>query len=121
MNILSTFENKLHGPSKTKTESVQVEDKSRQLRPPKLNLSAQEIRDKVETHFGRKKVSPPPTNALVQEAVEKEEEPVVMSDIGLNDPKSAATQKKLRTALHEGSFNFSAKEKEVLANILGNQ
>lgn len=39
-------------------------------------------------------------------------------DIAKNDPKDPATQEKLKGVLTAGAFNFSDKERDVLAKIL---
>lgn len=45
----------------------------------------------------------------------------VKSDVGVNRPDDPETKNKLKHALTTGAFQFSAKEKEILQGILGNQ
>lgn len=45
----------------------------------------------------------------------------VKSDVGVNRPDDPETKNKLKHALTTGAFQFSAKEKEVLQGILGDQ
>jgi hypothetical protein len=46
------------------------------------------------------------------------EEKESFGDIGLNDPKSAATREKLKSVLQTGAFGFSDKERKALSEIL---
>lgn len=96
-------------------------------RPPKMSLSAQEIRDKVAKGLGKtskdkvklsnsgKKFG----DSFMDNNPENEAPPV--GDISMNDPNDVVTQEKLRGLVQKGGFNFSDKEKQVLAGILGNQ
>ena len=96
-------------------------------RPPKMNLSAQEIRDKVAKGLGKtskekvdlsnsgKKLG----DSFMDNNPEGATPPV--GDISINDPNDVVTQEKLRGLVQKGGFNFSDKEKQVLAAILGNQ
>ncbi|MFZ8933560.1 MAG: hypothetical protein ACO20H_04165 [Bacteriovoracaceae bacterium] len=111
MNIFTTFQNKVQTPKQTKTQETNIQNN----KPQKMELSAQQIRDRVNLHFNK-----PTSEASQNEATEEEAELKVPADIGTNDPKSPETQKKLKAALSHGTFNFSAKEKEVLSSILGN-
>lgn len=120
MKIFTTFDERLpstkpdHGPESAKTRSS---DKSRSLRPAKLNLSAQEIRDRVELN-SKKKMGP---MKIEKEAEETNEDIMLKSDIAKNDPTDPNTQEKLKTVLKQGSFGFSDKEKAVLSQILGDE
>jgi multidrug efflux pump subunit AcrB len=107
MNIFTTFQSKVQSPKQPRPEL-----KPQNKRAEKLDLSPQQIRDKVNLHFNKSTSEQTQTN--------REEEPVIQSDIATNDPKSPQTQKKLKAVLADGTFSFSAKEKEVLSSILGN-
>lgn len=106
-------------------------------RPPRENLSAQEIRERVAKGLGKdisdktklsnsgKKwgnsfmdngTEGTKANAENGEAAQASDKPV--GDINSNDPNDAVTQEKLRDLVAKGGFNFSEKEKQVLAGIL---
>ena len=93
-------------------------------RPPKPQLSPGEIRAKVDELKSTK--MPAGTNLAAkkiqyEEQVKKGEDTgsKVPTDVALNDPKDPMTSEKLKGALSSGLINFSSKEKEVLAQILG--
>lgn len=99
-------------------------------RPPKPELSAGEIRERFEELKARAGVAK--KNDLSVKRVEYQTfigesdtvPPVksadeVLGDVGLNDPKDPMTTEKLKGVLTSGGVNFSAKEREVLAGILG--
>ena len=95
-------------------------------RPPKMNLSADQIRKMHFEHFNKDKVNVSKTAKQKNESIgdmnlekyiEKEPKDIV-SDINLNDPKDPNTQEKLRGVISNGGFNFSLKEREILGKIL---
>lgn len=86
------------------------------------NLSAAEIRRRVEAHE-KSLVEVNSKKAQQKEKIEKhsseeELEPGVKSDIAENNPKSEETQEKLRHVLRTNSFNFSDRERAALNEIL---
>lgn len=106
--------------------------KNKNVRAPKPQLSASEIRDKVKEHFAPK---PPPEdkvdvsafskikNSEQQKVEEKVEDKKLSkpSDVGLNDPNDPETVGKLKSVLSKGAFNFNDREREALEKILADR
>jgi transposase len=75
----------------------------------KKNLSANEIRSKVQEHFKGLSITGDP----------KKQDPEKIKEIlSENDPKNPATIKKLKNALEDGTINFSLREREILEKII---
>lgn len=81
----------------------------------KKSYSSDEIRKKVNDHFGNKTAAtpkatvaspPPPSTAQVDQ--------ILLN----NDPKNPETIKKLREALESGVVNFNGSERRILEKII---
>lgn len=124
------------------SEEGHKKSKTKRL-PEKLQLSEQEIREKMAAHvqssnsakaqmkvkgqalgsgFMNPDIKPQVLTApeMPEEKKGTKESHLLLSDVKLNDPKDSNTQEKLRTALRSGAFNFNPKERETLEKILGN-
>lgn len=87
----------------------------------KKELSSNEIREKVAANAQiseAAKLKAAQASQKLGEGFMKSEDHLLKSDVQLNDPEDPATSEKLKTALSNGSFNFNAKEREVLSKIL---
>jgi|SRR5690606_34293506 len=127
MRVFKTLE--ADGVPMEKSPGHQAQKKTaKSSRPPRENLSANEIRSKVNEHFSPKpeadkvefskfsKVKNDQDHKKVEDTPEKElSKP---SDVGLNDPNDPATVGKLKSVLTKGAFNFNPKEREALEKIL---
>lgn len=127
MRVFKTLE--ADGVPMEKSPGHQAQKKTtKSSRPPRENLSANEIRSKVNEHFSPKpesdkvevskfaKVKNDQDHKKVEDSPEKElSKP---SDVGLNDPNDPATVGKLKSVLSKGAFNFNPKEREALEKIL---
>jgi lipopolysaccharide export system protein LptA len=88
------------------------------------NLSADQIRAKVEKHTSKLNNN----NKMTKERIEKfnaekipdleDADKVTIGDVGKNDPNDLATHGKLKRVLSMGAFSFSDKEKAALEKIL---
>lgn len=108
-------------------------------RPVRMQLSASEIRAKVEENSkpkvekvekpkGQKlgdgflnesvKVDRAAMKALAQARAEAPKDHTLPSDIDKNEPDNPVTTEKLKTILGSGGFSFNPKEREVLSKIL---
>lgn len=88
-------------PQKTAQKAL---ERAQELTGAKPQAQAQEVKEDVEKKGD--------TIKIVEE---------VKSDVGVNRPDDPETKNKLKHALTTGAFQFSAKEKEVLQGILGDQ
>lgn len=130
MRLFKTFE--ASNTAMERSEQRQPQKAKRdKLRAPKPQLSASEIRDKVQEHF-----KPKPSEDRVDvskmakakkeesEATKESSEEVALSkpsDVGLNNPNDPATVGKLRDVLSKGAFNFNPREREALEKILADR
>jgi hypothetical protein len=125
-SMFSTFD-----ANKNKTTFKKKGSKGKPVssRPARMNLSPQEIRDKVAKGLGKNLVDKTELSnsgkkwgdGFMDNNPEAAAVKKPASDINSNDPNDVITQEKLRGLVQKGGFNFSDKEKQVLAGILGNQ
>lgn len=78
-------------------------------------LSDQEIRDKIQVEISKKAPMAIATSAKTETETGTEKEAPALK----NDPKDPSTKEKLKSILSKGSFNFTTKERDHLARILG--
>lgn len=124
---ISEFQSE-HSPEVQKGKALQLRETKSKGRPAKPELSPGEIRAKVEELKNKsspnigdlsRKRAQYEAEAKESTAPEVKSSEEVLSDVGLNDPKDPMTTEKLKGVLEGGGINFSAKEREVLAGILG--
>lgn len=132
MRVLSTFDNSQSvNPSsveaREKKRGEAGAEKSSQTRPSgPERLSRSEILSRLEKAKGssedKVEVTKKPLDkaswddAGEEEAQKKADE--IVGDVGKNRPDDPETKNKLKTLLGNGGFNFSAKEREALGQIL---
>jgi hypothetical protein len=92
-------------------------------RPPRENLSREEILEKVRTNKLKQSQKVSKVDTKFQKHAQKMDFPEdaereAIGDIGLNNPNDPATIGKLKTLLERGGINFSEKEKNALARIV---
>lgn len=85
--------------------------------------SRSEIIEKIEKNnisTERKNTKPVSGQKFGMAFMDEQDGPVeAPGDIAKNDPRDPMTTEKLKSMLHSGAVNFSGKEQEVLAKILG--
>lgn len=87
--------------------------------PAKEDIKAK-LEAKFGKKFGEKKVKKDPDVVVsIDKKGNKEVSTDGFGDIKDNDPKSEATQEKLKKILSTGAFNFNPKERDALKDILG--
>ncbi len=104
---------RLDFPKDVATAKTKTQEPSR----GKKNLSADEIRAKIQAHNAPKKA--PATKVELSEHVkQKVEIKDTIGDLHNNDPSNPETVGRLKDALSMDLVNFSPKEREVLDQIL---
>ncbi len=127
MRVFSTFDNQANTknisdrPKKSKTNKIK---RVKKQIPARENLSASEIRERLNRGLNKNKnTSGPKAFVTHEEMREKTEEAIgkakELGAINNNDPGSDLTKSKLKASLVQGSFAFSDKERQVLSEILG--
>ena len=92
--------------------------------PPRQNVTADQIRQKVAAHSAKKSEQGKLTKARMakfnanklpdmQDKADKH-----VGDVGLNNPNDLATHGKLKRVLSMGGFSFNEKERAALEKIL---
>ncbi len=129
MRLFKTFEAQTNAMEKSQHERARGSERKK-TRAPKPQVSAAEIREKVQEHFKPKvevdradlsKIAQA-KNQVSKPAQDKPEPELTRpSDVGLNDPQDPATIGKLKDILSKGAFNFNPREREALEKILADK
>ncbi len=92
-------------------------------RPPRQNLSRDEILKKVQLNKTKQTSTPKKTDAKFEKQSKmmnfpEDADREAVGDVGLNNPNDPTTIGKLKILLERGGINFSDKEKSALSKIV---
>jgi len=127
MRVFSSFENRPASQSNVERKAKKKSNKINRVKktiPPKENLSASEIKARLEKGLNKSGKANKPKSFVTHDEMRLKTEDAIskakeLGAIDENKPDSELTRSKLKDSLSSGSFAFSDKERAVLSQILG--
>lgn len=104
----------------TPTKSAAPSEKLK-IHRNKVAISDSDIREKLAANTeisSAAKLKSIKSTQKLGEGFMKSDDHLLKSDVQLNNPEDPVTSEKLKSVLTTGAFNFSSKERDVLAKIL---